>query len=208
MYNEIKEELNLRPFVIVIGKYDQILGPRALYSSFTINDEAFIRNLLRDSLNTKNKFVTLDYNEFYGQVCKVEVDDPTARGKKQLYAIILIRHVDLPIIPNLHFKRIEMIFHKLDRGLILNDDFNAFDAFFNEVKDIYMKKDEVLPLESVTMQVRSGINTIQGFCQILMEDKQGTRLDRADINAYLEMMLDSCQDMMEALEEYFPNNDR
>ena len=143
-YKTFKKALEEFPFVIIIGKYDHILGPRALYSSVNLKGEDFIRNLLRDALNTKNKFVILDFNQFYSQIYKIEVRDENARGKKQLYAIILLRDVTYPLIPILHFKRIGMIFHKIGQEKILEDNQSSFDAFFKEISDIYMKKDEIL----------------------------------------------------------------
>ena len=112
-FDYFKKDLDRYPFVMILGKYDQILGPRALYSSMELKGEDFIRYLLRDALNTKNKYVILDFDQFYSQVSKIEIEDKTARGGKQLYAIILLRHMDLPLIPILHFKRIEMLFHKI-----------------------------------------------------------------------------------------------
>ena len=58
------------PFLIIIGKYDHTLGPRAIFFSFRLEHEDFVRNLLMDALNTKNKFVILDFSEFYSQICK------------------------------------------------------------------------------------------------------------------------------------------
>ena len=168
-YKFFKEALEEYPFVIIIGKYDHVLGPKALYSSVILKNEEFVRNLLRDALNTKNKFVILDFNQFYSQIYKIEVTDENARGKKQLYAIILLRDVAYPLIPILHFKRIGMIFHKINHEKILDEDSASFEDFFKEVSDIYMKKGEVLPLESTNMQVRSGVNTIQGFCELILE---------------------------------------
>jgi hypothetical protein len=201
-YIHFKNDLDKFPFIIIIGKYDHILGPRSLYSSVTLKDIVFIRNLLRDALNTKNKFVILDFNQFYGQVYKIEVQDPSARGGKQLYAIIILRDVAYPLIPILHLKRIGMIFHKIDNNLILSDDETAFEGFFKEVSEIYMKKGEVLPLESINLQIRSGINTIQGFCDIIKEQISLTGcITQEDILNYIEMMRDSCNDIIEALEK-------
>jgi len=200
-YTYFKEDLDKYPFILIIGKYDHILGPRALYSSIHLRDEKFIRNLLRDALNTKNQFVILDFNLFYSQVYKIEVEDPTARGRKQLYAIILLRDIDYPLIPILHFKRIEMIFHKIGHDKILMDDPLAFQHFFEEVRDIYMKKDEILPLESINMQIRSGVNTIQGFCELILEQKRSGKVSEQDLMNYIEMMLDSCKEIIEALEK-------
>lgn len=200
-YIYFKENLDKFPFILIIGKYDHLLGPRALYSSINLRDEKFIRNLLRDALNTKNQFVILDFNQFYSQVYKIEVEDPTARGRKQLYAIILLRDIDYPLIPILHFKRIEMIFHKIGRDKILMDDPLAFKYFFEEVRDIYMKKDEILPLESINMQIRSGVNTIQGFCELILEQKRSGEVSEQDLTIYIEMMLDSCKEIIEALEK-------
>ena len=200
-YDNFKTERDKYPFLIIIGKYDQILGPRALFSSIPLNDEEFIRNLLRDSLNTRNKFVILDFNVFYSQICKVEVEDASARGRKQLYAIILLRDVELPLIPILHFKRIEMLFHKISIDKILSDNIQAFEAFFEQIREIYMKKDELLPLESKNLQIRSGVNTIQGFCELILEQKKKNgKVSEQNIISYVEMMLDSCNDIMNAIE--------
>ncbi len=196
-----KAELDKYPFLIILGKYDQILGPRALFSSIPLKDEEFVRNLLRDSLNTKNKFVILDFNNFYSQICKVEVEDASARGRKQLYAIILLRDVELPLIPILHFKRIEMMFHKIGIDIILSDNIQAFEAFFEQIREIYMKKDELLPLESKNLQIRSGVNTIQGFCELILEQKKKDgKVSEQNVISYVEMMLDSCNDIMNAIE--------
>jgi hypothetical protein len=201
MYNNFKEHLGEFPFITIIGKYDQILGPRALLSSVPIQDEEFIRNLLRDALNTKNKFVILDFNRFYSQVCKVEVKDNTARGGKQLYAIILLRHVENPLIPILHFKRIEMMFHKIGNEKILADDDNSFKKFIKQINEIYINKAELLPLESVNLQIRSGVNTIQGFCELILEEKKKNgKLSEDDVISYVKMMLDSCNDIIIAIE--------
>ncbi len=196
-----KAELDKYPFLIILGKYDQILGPRALFSSIPLKDEEFVRNLLRDSLNTKNKFVILDFNNFYSQICKVEVEDASARGRKQLYAIILLRDVELPLIPILHFKRIEMMFHKIGIDKILSDNIQAFEAFFDQIREIYMKKDELIPLESKNLQIRSGVNTIQGFCELILEQKKKDgKVSEQNVISYVEMMLDSCNDIMNAIE--------
>ena len=56
-YTIFKEWLDRYPFIIFIGKYDQILGPRAIYSSIPFEEDDFIINLLRDALNTKNKHI-------------------------------------------------------------------------------------------------------------------------------------------------------
>jgi len=198
---DFKAELDKYPFLIILGKYDQILGPRALFSSIPLKDEEFVRNLLRDSLNTKNKFVILDFNTFYSQICKVEVEDASARGKKQLYAIILLRDAELPLIPILHFKRIEMIFHKIGIDKILSDNIKSFELFFEQIKDIYLKKDELIPLESKNLQIRSGVNTIQGFCELILEQKkQDGKVSEQNVISYVEMMLDSCNDIMNAIE--------
>lgn len=102
-YQNFKEGLDKYQFILIIGKYDQILGPRTLYSSFQLKEEQFIKNLLRDALNTKNKYVILDFSQFYSQICKIEVEDPSARGGKQLYSLIILRDVAYPLIPIIHF---------------------------------------------------------------------------------------------------------
>ena len=188
--------------MIIIGKYDHILGPRALYSSIPLNNETFIINLLRDALNTKNQFIILDFDRFYSQIYKVEIGDQNARGKKQLYAIILLRDVEYPLISILHFKKIAMIFHKIDHEQILSGNQEAFEGFFKEVYDVYRKKVEVLPLESINLHIRSGINTIQGFCELLLEQKKRSgKIQEQEFECYVDMMLDACKDIINTLDE-------
>ncbi|MFW9990158.1 MAG: hypothetical protein ACFFC3_16060 [Candidatus Odinarchaeota archaeon] len=203
-YLTFKRILEKYPFIMIIGKYDHTLGPRALFSPFPLKNEEFVKNLLRDALNTKNQFVILDFNSFYAQIYKIEIEDLSARGGKQLYAIILLRDADYPIIPILHFKKIAMIFHKINHKKILSDDINVFEKFFNEINKIYMQKHEILPLESINMQIRSGINTIQGFGELIIDQNVNGKMSKHEIVNYINMILDSCNDIMEALEKQFP----
>jgi hypothetical protein len=198
------DELRLRPFLIIIGKYDHILGPRPLYSSDLLKDQAFIERVLRDALHTKSKYVNLDLNEIYAQGNKIEVEDPEARGKKQLYVIILLRDASLPPIPPIYFKRIEMLFHKIGREVILQDDRETLEKFSDEINAIYLEKKEILPLESLNHQIRSGINTIQGFCELIVNQKKTMGcLPEQDVLMYVDMMLDSCTEIIKALDEKF-----
>jgi len=149
-----------------------------------------------------NKFVIINFENFYAQVLKIEVEDNNARGRKQLYAIILLRDKEYPIIPNIHMKRIEMMFHKLDRLKILGDELEAFEEFYKKIHDIYFKKDEIIPLESVNLQIRSGINTIQGFCQLILEEKENLgSISEENLLNYLSLILDSCEDIMSSLKD-------
>jgi len=202
-YKKLQSILETHPFIIIIGKYDHTLGPRAIYSSVNLEiEQSFIRNLLRDALNTKNKFVILNFNYFYSQIYKIEVEDYNARGKKQLYALIFLRHVEFPLIPIIHFKRIEMLFHKIGNDRILIDNKEAFQKFFEEINNIYIKKDELLPLESVNLQIRSGINTIQGFCELILEEKKTNgNISESTVLSYIEIILESCNDVIKALDK-------
>jgi hypothetical protein len=197
-----EKTLEKNPFILIIGKYDHTLGPRSLFTSIPLNGDNFIRNLLRDALNTKNKFVILDFTKFYAQIYKIEIPDALARGGKQLYAIIMLRDADYPIIPILHFKRIEMLFHKIDNKRILSDDTNAFKRFFSEINEIYQKKGEIVPLESINLQIRSGVNTIQGFCEILLEKLKIDEYSKEETISHIELMLDSCNEIIDALENH------
>jgi len=196
------------PFIIMIGKYDHTLGPKAIYTSVKVElDQQFFRNLLRDALNTKNKFVILNFNYFYSQIYKIEIEDNDARGRKQLYSIILLRDIEYPLIPVLHFRRIEMLFRKIGEDKILLDDKNIFDIFFKELNEIYMTKSDILPIEKFNLQIRSGINTIQGFCELILEDKKENKnLSDEDIINFMDMMLDSCKDIVVSLEKYLKNS--
>ncbi len=198
------DELRRRPFLIIIGKYDHILGPRPLYHSDLLKDDSFIERVLRDALHTKSKYVNLDFTELYAQGDKIEVEDPGARGKKQLYVVILLRDASLPPIPPIYFKRIEMLFHKIGREVILQDDREIFERFSNEINTIYVEKKEVLPLESLNHEVRSGINTIQGFCELIVNEKNTKgSIPEKDVLMYIEVMMDSCNEIIKALDERF-----
>ena len=207
-YKKLQSILENFPFIIIIGKYDHTLGPIVIYTSVKIElEQQFIRNLLRDALNTKNKFVILDFNYFYSQIYKIEIEDNNARGRKQLYSIILLRDIEYPLIPIIHFRRIEMIFRKIGVDKILLDDEHIFEGFFKELSEIYVKKNEILPLEKFNLQIRSGINTIQGFCELIIEDKKEDKnLSNKSILNFLEMMLDSCKDIIFSLENYLKNS--
>lgn len=206
-YKNFKETLEQSPFIIIIGKYDHVLGPRAIFSSVKIkNKQPFIKDLLRDALNTKNRFVIIDFNSFYSQLYKIEIVDNNARGRKQLYSIILIRDIEAPLIPIIYFRRIEMMFRKIGEEKILLDDQNIFQKFFKELRDIYTKKDEVLPLEAFNLEIRSGVNTIQGFCELMLDDKRNDKnLSSETISNFLEMILDSCDDIVKSLESHLKN---
>ena len=76
------------------------------------------------------------------------------------------------------------------------------DNFYREVSDIYMKKGEILPLESTNMQIRSGVNTIQGFCELILEQiKIEGKISEEEVTNYIDLMLDSCDDIMDALKQ-------
>jgi len=204
---EVIQYLDKNPFILMIGKYDHVLGPRALFSPIEFGNDRFIKNLLRDALNTKNKFVILNYNNFYSQICKVKIQDENARGKTQLYAIILLRHIDLPLLPTVHFKKIEMLFRKIGKNEILQDDIQHFKTFFNEINEIYISKNEIVPLESCNLKIRSGVNTIQGFCELILEEKRKNgNISEDSVITYTELMLDSCEDIIEALEKDFQSS--
>ncbi|HME53117.1 MAG TPA: hypothetical protein VKM55_12925 [Candidatus Lokiarchaeia archaeon] len=198
------EDLKKTPFLVIIGKYDHILGPRPLYFSSVLADQGFIERVLRDALHTKSKYVNLDFDQLYAQGDKIEVDDPAARGKKQLYVVVLLREASLPPIPPIYFKRIEMLFMKLGRETILLDNPEVFEAFSTALNEIYLEKKEVLPLESLNHQIRSGVNTIQGFCELLIDEQKNKGcFSEQDVLLYVDMMLDSCNEIIKALDEHF-----
>jgi len=200
-YNTIKDGLEIYPFIIVIGKYDQILGPKEIVSSFPIKNKNFIENLLRDALNTTNKYVRLDFRNFYSQICKVQIADQKARGGNQLYAIIILRQAQKPAMEIDNLKRIEASFLSIDKDYILKEDTTQFKEFFRKIHDIFLKKKEILPIEFLNLQIRTGINTIQGFCELMLEEINNRgNLDRLIISKYLNTILESCREIISALE--------
>ncbi|MHA1679558.1 MAG: hypothetical protein ACTSUE_01030 [Promethearchaeota archaeon] len=200
----LRDALGKKPFLVILGKYDHILGPKPLYYSNKLTDVDFIERVLRDTLHTKSKYVILDFDEIYAQGCKIEVEDESARGRKQLYVIILLRDSSQPQIPIIHFKRMEMIFHKIGKDVILLDDEMIFKDFFNQINKIYVEKKEILPLESLNLQIRSGVNTIQGFCELIVSEyDDGKTLARDDLLFYIQMMLESCEEITKALDDSF-----
>ena len=200
-YDYFKEDLNNNPFILIVGKYDQILGPITLFSSVPVEITEFTKHLIRDALAIKNKSVILDFNNFYAQVHKIEVEDESARGKSQLYSIILLRHIEYPLIPIPYLDRIEKSFREIGNEKILLNDINIFKRFFEEVSDKYLKLNVILPSELRNLQIRSEINTIQGFCELFLEKKSKNEPISEDlIYDFIEMTWDSCNEIIKALE--------
>ena len=137
VYENLKDDLNNFPFILIIGKYDHFLGPRTLFSSIPSRDDHFIRNLLRDALNSKLEYIFSDFGQFYSQTYKIEVENSNPKGGKQLYAIIILRDVKYPLITILHFKRILKTFYNINHDKILFNDLTAFQSFFKEISNIY-----------------------------------------------------------------------
>ncbi|QEE16622.1 hypothetical protein DSAG12_02452 [Promethearchaeum syntrophicum] len=200
-YSNFKKWLDKEQFLLIIGKYDQILGPTSLYSSIDIKDEDFIRDLLRDSLNTTNKYVYLDYKKFYSQVCKIEVEDASARGGKQSYALIFLRDAELPVISTFIFQQIEELFRKIGTKRILTDDNAAFLDFFVKIHSMFMNKEYLVPLESFNVKIRGEVNTILGFCDLIIEQK--TEISEGDFLNYIKMMRESAKEIENVLNNMF-----
>jgi hypothetical protein len=196
------DELEKIPFITIVGKYDHILGPRSVFSSIKLEEETFIRDLLRDALNTKSKFVILNFAQFYAQIYKIHIEDKSARGGQQLYSIILIRHMDAPLIPEIHFKRLEMMFRRIGKEKILSDKPDIFKRFYEEILEIYTNKNEIVPFESFNIQIRSGVNTIQGFCELIRErGKLNSHVSNTELQNYIDLMLGACDDIIDTLEK-------
>jgi len=202
-YNNFKQWLDEYQFLLIIGKYDQILGPISLYSSINVKDEDFIRDLLRDSLNTTNKYVYLDYNKFYSQVCKIEVEDTSARGGKQSYALIFLRDAQLPVISTFIFQQIEDLFGEIGKNRILADDHEAFKGFFDKIHSLFMTKEYLMPLESLNVKIRSEVSTILGFCDLKKKKKTKGSISDENLLNYLKIMRDSAKDIEKVLDNMF-----
>ena len=199
IYEEIKDALRKYPFVTVIGKFDQIVGPSIKFSSYPLKNDRFIKELISDAINTEHKFVILDHDQFYSQVCKVDIKDETARGGTQVYAIILLRDSDHLLIPRSNFEKIEKIFIDIDDKKILSDDKEVFNEFSEKINKIYKEKREILPLEAVFKQVRTGLNTIQGYCELLLEMMEENAFNQKRAKSSIKMMLSSCNEIINAL---------
>lgn len=194
-YLNFKHWLDKNPFLLIVGKYDHILGPRSLFSSYDVQDDNFIRDLLRDALNTTNKYVNLDYNKFYSQICKIDVGDPSARGGKQSYALIFLRDTQLPVISTFIFQQIEHIFGQIGKKRILADDEEAFKKFFELIQSLFLTKEYLMPLESFNVNLRSEISTILGFCDLLIEHKTNGFVSDEDLLSYLKIMQESATEL-------------
>ncbi|MFX0101084.1 MAG: hypothetical protein ACFFCS_16030 [Candidatus Hodarchaeota archaeon] len=200
--DDFKKTLSSEPFVLVIGKYDQTLGPECMYFSSDPGNDSFLGQLLRDAFHTKSKLVTLDYSSFYAQANKISVVDPGVRGNKQAFVLVLLRDASLPKIPTLHFNRIELLFHEIGRKEILKCSKKNFAEFYESINKIYVEKKELLPLESLHLQIRTEVNTIQGICEFLeVEKKNFSNFSKDDIFGFIEEMLGSCKEIIRILEE-------
>ncbi len=202
-YSSYKQCVDDVAFSLIIGKYDHILGPVSLYSSNTIESENFIRDLLRDALNTTNKYIFLEHDKFYSQVCKIDIDDPSARGGKQSYALIFLRDAQLPVISVLIFQQIEKLFKEIGFDRILADDNESFKDFSDDIYSMFVNKQFLMPLESLNIKIRSEISTILGFCDIIIEQKTNGSISEEDLMNYLKLMRDSALDIKNVLNNMF-----
>ena len=115
--------------------------------------------------------------------------------------------MEYPLIPTVNFQRIEMLFRKLGEENILKDDNSIFKTFFDEIQQIYIDKNEIVPLESANLEIRSEINTIRGFCELILEEKKHKgKLPDDLIIRYVEIMLDSCDDIIETIKKNLQNS--
>ncbi len=199
IYEEIKDSLVKYPFILIIGKFDTKIGPKMIFSSYSIENQSFIQDLISDAIDTQNKFVILDHNQFYSQVCKVEIKDPKARGGFQLYTIILLRDKDNIFIPRSNFKKIEKIFNRIGSERILKDDEEIFQGFFEEINKIYSEKKEILPLEAMFKGVRTGTNTILGYCDLILEKMDNDVITNEQIKVNINYMISACNEIVNAL---------
>jgi hypothetical protein len=88
--------------------------------------------------------------------------------------------------------------------VILQDERETFEHFSDEINTICIEKREVLPLELLNHEIRSGINTIQGFCELIINEKNTKgSIPKQDVLMYVEMMLDSCTEIIKPLDERF-----
>jgi len=64
-----------------------------------------------------------------------------------------------------------------------------------------------LPIESLNLQIRNSNTTIQGFCELILEEKKynGVVSEQNVLN-YAKMMIDSCKEIVQALESNFDKN--
>ena len=96
------------------------------------------------------------------------------------------------------------IIFSISFGALFGD---IFESFFNELSELYIKKNEILPIEKFNLQIRSGINTIQGFCEVILEHKIiDNKLSDNELSDFIEMMLESCKDIIISLEKYLKNS--
>jgi hypothetical protein len=202
-YNNFKQWLEKYQFVLIVGKYDHILGPISLYSSIDVNDDDFIRDLLRDALNTTNKYVYLDFTKFYSQICKIDVEDPGARGGKQSYALIFLRDTQFPVISTFIFQQIEHIFGLIGKDRILADESAAFKEFFEKIHSLFKTKEYLVPLESFNVNLRSEISTILGFIDLIIEQKTTGSISEEDLMSYFKIMRESAGEVKELVDNMF-----
>lgn len=201
--NVIKDKIEENQYILVIAKYDQILGPRSLYSSSPLEIEEFIRTLLRDALNTKTKHLKLDYDSCYCQVNKIEIDDLSARGNKQLYALILLIDKAFPPFSILQLQSLELLLRSLGNETILSDNSASFHQFYLSFKNILLNKELMSPLESCSLKIRTGINAIIGFCDLIIEEHKQNQFSMKNCLEYIKLIRESGEDILFAIEDHF-----
>lgn len=198
-----KEKFEKDTVQLIIGKYDEHLGPIDVYSSVELEFKSLKKPILNDAFFSKDKNIAfLPYKNFFTQVYKIQIPDKTSRGEHQDYALIFIKNKGHPFIPLADFENIRSKFESLDHDLILKNNQQMFNDFFNTIKQ------EIIPLNPDYILFNQKISQMEDSYKNMLKDlKQNQKeLSEEEILQYVRSILMSFNEVVEALYNllYFP----
>ncbi len=201
-----EDALEKYPFLVIIARYDDHLGPITLYSSFAMRDENLLTTIVRTTLTADSKTIVFEldgYDFLKIQGWNIEIPSERSRGGTQLFSIILLRsksHLDL--IPPSHFLRMDEKFRLIGNDNILSNNIQSFKHFVDNINQLYFDKyrfNDALPLENMYKNIREHINYIQGLSGLNKD--QVDNLSKDDLIVFFDDIIDSCTKIMNALEK-------
>lgn len=200
-HRKIKELLASSPFILSVGYFDKFLGPSRIETFPAIEEvDDLISQILKDTFNTKNDYVSFDFPDFYAQVMKFPLQLPGIAGDK-LFCFIVIRDSSLPKLGIAHLNQIREFFLEIPKKDLLEPEPGTCKTFFIKVYKRFVEKRQPLPLEIFSHHVRAEITTIQGFCEYILKNYRHQKVIQDEVYDFIELMLESCYELSSVFDE-------
>ncbi|MBD3186630.1 hypothetical protein GF325_07380 [Candidatus Bathyarchaeota archaeon] len=198
---KIKAALGSSPFILSVGYFDKFLGPSRIDTFPHLGEiDDPINQILKDTFNTKNDYISFDFPDFYAQVMKFPLQLPGIEGET-LFCFIMIRDASLPKLGIAHLKQIKDLFLEVPEADLLKPEQGIYNPFFISIYKRFVEKKQPLPLELFSHHVRAEITTIQGFCEYILKNYRHQEEIQDEVYNFIELMLESCYELSNVFDE-------